>query len=575
MIFNPTMPMRIAILGGGPSGMFMFKRLIDSGIEDLDVTVFERKNRLGAGMPYSTEGAGREHITNVSSNEIPAIVSPIPEWLKTVPDEILKQHGVSGAQFSEYRVLPRLLFGQYLAGQFDLLQELARAKAIGFEIRYQNEVTDIIDHPERGRTTVEINGAERMEFDKVIVCTGHNWPRRHEGVVPGYYDSPYPPAKLQLSLNHPIAIRGSSLTAIDAIRTLARNNGTFSRDASGKLSFELAEPGSAFRLILHSRNGMLPAVRFHLEDSHLHNDLLLTKREIFGHIRNNDGFLSLDYIFEQDFKLPIREKRPEFYERIKDLSIEEFVAAMMKLREELDAFQLLKAEYTEAEKSIKRKESVYWKEMLGVLSFALNYPAKYLSAEDMQRLQKTLNPLISVVIAYVPQSSGEELMALHQAGVLDLIAVGDDSEISTEAEGGIVYHYNDASGTKTARRFETFVDCIGQPHFRYEDFPFRSLVRDKTVSPAKLRFRSAEEGRKAQSEGKEVTEHSGETFYLKVPGVAINDAFQVVDEYGAYNDRIYIMAVPYIGGYNPDYSGLDFGEAASAAIIESISSYSK
>jgi hypothetical protein len=30
------------------------------------------------------------------------------------------------------------------------------------------------------------------------------------------------------------------------------------------------------------------------------------------------------------------------------------------------------------------------------------------------------------------------------------------------------------------------------------------------------------------------------------------------------------MAVPYIGGYNPDYSGLDFSEAASALIIKSI-----
>lgn len=36
------------------------------------------------------------------------------------------------------------------------------------------------------------------------------------------------------------------------------------------------------------------------------------------------------------------------------------------------------------------------------------------------------------------------------------------------------------------------------------------------------------------------------------------------------NDRIYIMAVPYIGGYNPDYSGLDFSEAAFAAIVKTL-----
>ena len=59
-------------------------------------------------------------------------------------------------------------------------------------------------------------------------------------------------------------------------------------------------------------------------------------------------------------------------------------------------------------------------------------------------------------------------------------------------------------------------------------------------------------------------------YYLNVPGIAINDNFQVLDEYGAYNNRIYMMAVPYIGGYNPDYSGLDFCEAASKYVVESL-----
>ncbi|WP_428331739.1 FAD/NAD(P)-binding protein [Mucilaginibacter sp.] len=80
---------RVAILGGGPSGLFMFKRLIESGKTAMSVIIFERKNRLGAGMPYSREGAGDEHITNVSSNEIPLIVTTLAEWIKTVPKDTL------------------------------------------------------------------------------------------------------------------------------------------------------------------------------------------------------------------------------------------------------------------------------------------------------------------------------------------------------------------------------------------------------------------------------------------------------------------------------------------------------
>ncbi|MCR8558798.1 FAD/NAD(P)-binding protein [Mucilaginibacter sp. BJC16-A38] len=562
---------RIAILGGGPSGLFMFKRLVDSGRLDISITIFERKKKLGAGMPYSAEGANDEHITNVSGNEIPLLVTPLADWIKKVPKDTLDKFHIDPKRFNEYKVLPRLLFGQYLTAQFDLLQKQARETGVEYEIHYNSNVTDVIDHPEREMITVEIDDTERFEFDQVIICTGHNWPHKHEGKVPNYFDSPYPPMKLALQLDHPVAIKGSSLTAVDAIRTLSRYNGTFEKSEDGVLSYQLSDNSPNFKMVLHTRNGMLPAVRFHLEDSHLSNNSLLSKQEIAKHIATNDGFLSLDYIFEKDFKAPIREREPEFYERIKDMKLEEFVAAMMDLRERLDPFQLLKAEYAEAEKSIKRRESVYWKEMLGVLSFALNYPAKHLSAEDMQRLQKSLSPLISIVIAYIPQSSSEELLALHQAGVLDLIPVGDDSRVEAATDGGAIYHYTDEAGNEQAVHYNTFIDCVGQPHLAFEEFPFKSLLTSRTITPARLKFRSPAAGQKAMDEGKDVIRDQHGDYYLKVSGITINDYFQVVDAYGAFNDRIYIMAVPYIGGYNPDYSGLDFSEEASSTIIKRLS----
>jgi len=561
---------RIAILGGGPSGLFMFKRLVESGRTDIRVEVFERKKKVGAGMPYSADGANDEHITNVSGNEIPEIVTPLADWIKTTPKDTLDKFHIAADRFNEYKVLPRLLFGQYLTEQFKLLEKKAKEAFVDYEIHYGSNVTDATDNPETETVVVEVNGKDKFEFDHILICTGHNWPTRHEGVVPNYFDSPYPPQKLALKLDHPVAIKGSSLTAVDAIRTLSRHNGAFSKDGQGKLHYKLYDAASGFKMVMHTRNGMLPAVRFHLEDSHLSNDSLLTKEQIAAHIRQNNGFLSLNYIFEKDFKLPIREKHPVFYEQVKNMSVEEFVAAMMELREHVDPFQLLKAEYVEAEKSIKRKESVYWKEMLGVLSFALNYPAKHLSAEDMLRLQQVLIPLISIVIAYIPQSSTEELLALHQAGVLELIPVGEDSEVVPETGGGATYHYSTEQSEKLAVYFETYVDAVGQPHLAFEDFPFKSLKENRTICPARLRFRSAEEGSKALAAGKDVTQDGHGDYYLKVSGITINDNFQVVDSYGALNDRIYVMAVPYIGGYNPDYSGLDFCEESSATIIKSL-----
>ncbi|MCO6149644.1 FAD/NAD(P)-binding protein [Flavobacterium sp. NRK1] len=558
---------RIALIGGGPAALFMFKRLLELGNTNIEITIFEKKEQFGAGMPYSREGANEEHITNVSANEIPHIVTSIKDWVQTVSSDILDLFSIEAERFNEYKVLPRLFFGQYLSGQFDLLYNLAKEKGIVAELKSGTEVTDIKDKPDTSEVIVEVNTQAKHIFDKVIICTGHNWPKRFEGKVPGYFDSPYPPSKLRQGFNHTVGIKGASLTAIDAIRTIARHNGTFIEHGTGMLLFKASEQTPDFKIVMHTRHGFLPAVRFHLEDSHLKSDSLLTEEELSAHRQENDGFLSLDYLFEKDFKEQFRDKDQGFYEKIKDMTMEEFVASMMELREELDPFLLLKAEYIQAEKSIKRQESVYWKEMLAILSFALNYPAKYLSAEDTLRMQKTLLPLISLVIAFIPQTSCSELLALHAAGRLELIAVGNDSQEQIEKEkGGITIRFTADDGDEKSAYYKTYVNCVGQPHLNYEDFPFKSMLEDKTISAATIRFKCNVAGENKRQELPEIVEKHSDGYRLKVSGIAINDNFQVTDNYGAYNERIFIMAVPYIGGYNPDYSGLDFCEEASARI---------
>ncbi|MFC3561509.1 FAD/NAD(P)-binding protein [Pedobacter jamesrossensis] len=562
---------RIAVLGGGPSGLFLLKRLVESGQIDFSIDIFEKNKQLGAGMPYSPEGANNEHITNVSGNEIPELVTSVEDWIKTIPSEKLQHFHINPDNFNDYKVMPRLLFGQYLSAQFELLKKQAEEKGISLTIYLNSTVNDIIDYPDEKKVVVELNDKSVFEYDNVIICTGHRWPKKLEGQIPNFYDSPYPPSKLRFKVNHPVAIKGSSLTAIDAIRTLARQNGDFSTDKNGKVSYILDNEQQNFKMVMHSRSGMLPAVRFHLEDPHLLKDSVLSKTEIDRKRAENDGFLSLDYLFEKNFKDSFKDKRPGFYQQIKDLSMEHFVAKMMDFRVQQDPFKLFKAEYLEAQESIDEEESIYWKEMLAVLSFVMNYPAKYFSAEDTLRLQKTLMPLISIVIAFVPQSSVEEMLALNESGVLKIVSVGEDSWEEPQPSGGVIYHYTDEFNKKQSIPFKTFIDCVGQPHLSFREIPYESLVERKTVSPAKIKFRDKNEAVLAINKGNKNIEQDREgNYYLNVPGIKINDNFQVVDAYNALNERIYMMAVPYIGGYNPDYSGLDFSEAASSKIINAL-----
>jgi hypothetical protein len=562
---------KIAIVGGGPGALLLYQHFVHCGDPYLSIDIYEKKNILGAGMPYSEEGANEEHLANVSANELPDLPISFTEWLRSVPVTILHKFDIKLENFHEYQVLPRLLLGQYLSAQFELALRKGKNKGIKTQVFTSTLIEDIIDHTGPAPLEVISDGGRKREYDIAIICTGHSWPKKHEGKVHGYYDSPYPPRKLKQQLNHPVAIRGSSLTAIDAICTLARENGRFETENSDKLRYISNQ--DAFKLVMHSIDGLLPAIRFHQEESHTDNDnnKLLPQDELDEHMKANNGFLSLDFIFDKGFKEPLRKKEPETLKIIQDLNLEAFVEWVMNERQEKDPFVLLKTEYAEAAKSIRQEKSIYWKELLSRLSFIINYPAKHFSAEDMLRLKKVLMSLISIIVAFIPQRSALELMALHDAGKLELIAVDKDSRVDPKEDGGIVYSYVNDKNETTRTSYRTFVDCIGQPRLSIEQFPFRSLVEGKTVSQAYLKYRDVNEARLEREKGEEeILQETDRDFYLKVPGLAINDKFQVLDAFNKANSRIYIMAVPHISGYNPDYSSLNFCHETSRRISESI-----
>jgi hypothetical protein len=563
--------MDVAIIGAGPSGLFLYKKLIASPREQINITIFEKTAEAGKGMPYSMQGALPEHITNVSPNEIPDIKNSLNDWVKRSGERTLKKFNITAQNLNEYKVLPRLFFGEYLAGQFEELLLAAKQSGIKTTIHYNTAVKDAIDDPLTGKVIVETHNGIKTGFDKVFICTGHSWPKVQENKITGWFDSPYPPSKIALQVNHPVAIKGASLTAIDAVKTLAHRNGIFTEKEDGTLQYQVHKKSEGFNIILHSIDGLLPAIRFHLEDSHLSQGKPFTEEEIINIKKTNDGFIPLDLIYNRNFKEPLKNKHSSLYDKIQHMNMEEFVAYVMSTREKKDPFILFREEYVEAERSIKKQESVLWKEMLAVLSFEMNHPAKHLSAEDMMRLKKTLMPLIAIIIAFVPQSSCRQLLALHEAGVLSVQPVDKESKVEPLPGGGCTYFYKDESGEAIRKEYPLFIDAVGQLHFMIEDFIFPTLVKNGTVSEAQIKFRDSNIAEQEIEKGnKLVNKTTAHDYWLKLPGININDQFQVLDKYGVFNPRIYIMAVPYIGGLNPDYSGLDFCERASSQIVASL-----
>jgi uncharacterized NAD(P)/FAD-binding protein YdhS len=81
-----------------------------------------------------------------------------------------------------------------------------------------------------------------------------------------------------------------------------------------------------------------------------------------------------------------------------------------------------------------------------------------------------------------------------------------------------------------------------------EDFPFKDLVRTKVVTQAKIPADNLALSDLPQ--GCMIKDN-----YLYLPGLAIDDAFQAVND-EAEESKLYLVSIPFIRGFNPDLSGL-------------------
>lgn len=560
----------IALIGGGPAALFVVKHLMAEKIYPKELYIFEKSENLGSGMPYSHYGANFEHVANVSANELPELPQSFTDFvtkkdLKDYPDFANK----AGESINEYQVIPRLLLGIYLEDQFHHLLKTAGKHGVTIKVFKNTKVVDI-DRKNDDFFNVITDSGETYKVSKVIICTGHQWSSENEIRSKGWYDSPYPPSKFNIASNHSVAIRGTSLTAVDAVKTLARLNGKYVEE-NGGLKYLINEENKNFSITLFSKRGFLPALRFHSEGSPYSEGWIMSHDEIYEYKQKHNGFVDLDYVFELNFKQPLRKKNEGFYQEIKDLTIEEFVNKMLELRERLDSFQLFRAEFAEAEKSIERHQTIAWKETLSAFSYAINYPAKHFSAEDMMRLRKTLLPLISVIIASLPQSSYKELIALYDAGILHLVSVNENSRIESHEEEGIIYHYTDETGAEKSDHYKLYIDAIGQQLVQFNDIPFEGLKNGRLISSGYIKFKDPEKGKNEfERDSSHIMKTEPDNYYLRVDGLNINDHFQALDYYGKATEDLYIMAVPYIAGLNPDYSGLDFCDTAGKRIVQSL-----
>lgn len=261
---------RVGIVGGGFSGAAVaahLAALAPRALPSLEITVFERRARLGGGLAYGDAHDG--HLLNVPAGRLglwPARPGHFHVWCAS-----------RGLGDDPHAFRPRVLFGEYAASE---LAETLRRSRSAVTLVHRRETAETV-RDSGTRLEIESSRGRRSRFDHVVLALGHGPVRRPAGLDgiatdPRLLEGPWNAAGLDcLAAGRRILIVGTGLTMVDAALSLERRGfrgeivaisrrGLLSRSHGPGRSAEHAAWAAA--LPDGSLTGLLRAVRARIAD---------------------------------------------------------------------------------------------------------------------------------------------------------------------------------------------------------------------------------------------------------------------------------------------------------------------
>jgi len=546
------MTSKIAIIGSGPTGIYTLKGLIGS-VVPVSITIFESEAEPGRGTPYHPDLNDRAMLSNIASIELPRICETLVDWLSRQPDDELQKLGIDRTAIGEREFYPRIVLGEFLHSQFSRLLAMGKAKGHTIEVKASHRVLDIELRKSDIRLSVTTADREPSEyaFDHVVMATGHDWPDTTE-IKPGYFLSPWPAPVLKTIPACRVGILGTSLSGIDALITVSTAHGMFLLDDQGDLQYRPLPDTRAFHATMISRKGVLPEADFYCEIPYRPLQIC-TEAAIDGLIDNHKHGL-LDAVFEL-FKAELSSCDPEYAASIglPLLTVETIAPAYFHQRETTDPFSWAARNLAEAEANKKRRYTVEWRYAILRMHEVIARAIPHLDADDLKRFHKHFKTVFVDDYATVPHESIRRLLALHRAGKLDIVALGNESGIdNSSVEHGAVVRYE-----SNILQFDAFIDATGQHELSAREIPFPTLLEQGVVRKAATTATPSLDG--------------DEEAIVRTGGVDIDDQFRPVFEADLSNN-LYCGSIAFLLHKLPFVQGItsarDIGETISRAILE-------
>ncbi|QCO54716.1 FAD-NAD(P)-binding protein [Pseudorhodobacter turbinis] len=452
--------MQIAIIGSGPTGAYVLSHLIQSPAP-LRIVMFEKGEKAGIGMPYSPECASVAMLANIASIEIPPICQTYLDWLKSRSDAQLAHYWMKRDELHDRLFTPRLLLGEYFRDQ--LIQVTAMAWANGHQVDFR-EATEVTDIQTDAQAVVlqTASGATEV-FDKVVLATGHDFQSRGTSKR-GYFPNPWSGLIEEPIGELDVGILGTSLSAIDTVMAVAQQHGRFQRCANGDLTY--LTTARSLSITMMSRNGLLPEADFYCPIPYAPLEVL-TDEVVAAFTKTARGLESLYDLFTQE----LSRADPDYAEKL-DLaasSADDFADRYFAERLAHDPFDWARRNLAEVEENKAKNLTVAWRYAILRMHEKLQDMLPALSEDDRARFDAGLRRVFIDNYAAVPSESIRRLLALHDAGILNVAALGDEYELTIGNGRSVVREGNQS------HCFDVFIDARGQKPLTSIDLPFSTL----------------------------------------------------------------------------------------------------
>lgn len=534
---------KIAFVGAGPTAIYALHALVNHAKVPFSVTIFEQQSVAGQGTPYRPGWNDPEMLSNIASIEIPPIEETLLAWLERQPPARLAELGLSADDIDERAFYPRVTLGAFFKDQFDALVARARSRGHEVTIRTSCRVTDAVS----GRTSVTLSieprrgAATREEFEHLVIATGHQWPT-HPEVRPGYFLSPWPASALSQIPPCRVGIRGSSLTAIDAAVALAFNHGTFVEEGA-RLAYRPGPDTLGFHLTMMSRKGLLPEADFYHPVPY--EPLAFCTRETIDQLMATSPPDLLEQVFWL-FKQELAAADPAYAEErsLAELTLETFCESYFADRRNADPFAWAEENLREAERNMQAKHTVAWRYAILRMHEVVGLIVPQLSDEDFERFSRYFKPIFVDDYATIPHESIKRLLALHAAGKLDVVALGERCRVdSVRAQSGAIVEIG-----REKLQFPVFIEATGQRPLPAKQFPFPSLVAQGIVRDEA----SADPTKPAR-------------------GIVVDDQFHPVLD-SIHADQVFCLSLPFILGRHPFIQGITSSQSMGEVVGEALAS---